>query len=148
MSLLLGVRNTTSQSVASLGSIELGSVYRRYCKKNNCGIPTFSNTSTSISLQQQGIYHVTATLVGTGTVAGVVTVQLLENGVAVPSAFSSETITTPATELRTFVIDTYILVDNDCLLGSNTTINKTLSLQNTGVASTFTSVVFNVEKVV
>ena len=146
--LLLGMRNTTSQSVASLGTIDLGSVYRRYCKKNNCGIPTFANTSNSITLQQQGIYHVTATAVGTGTTAGVVTIQLLENGIAVPSAFSSETITTPATELRTFVIDTYILVDADCLLGNPTTLAKTLALQNTGVASTFTSVVFNVEKVV
>ena len=148
MSLLLGMRNVTSQSVASLGSVDLGSVYRRYCKKNSCGIPTFSNTSTSISLQQQGIYHVTATAVGTGTTAGVVTIQLLENGVVVPSAFSSETITTPATELRTFVIDAYILVDSDCVLGNPTTLSKTLSLQNTGVAATFTALTINVEKVV
>lgn len=148
MSLLLGMRNVTSQSVSALGGISLGSVYRRYCKKNNCGMSTFANTTTTITLQQQGIYHVTATLVGSGASAGVVTVQLLENGVAVPSAFSSETITTPTTELRTFVIDTYILVDNDCLLGSETTLAKTLSLQNTGIASTFTAVTFNVEKVV
>ena len=73
---------------------------------------------------------------------------LLENGVAVPSAFSSETITTPATELRTFVIDAYVLVDDACLLGRSTTLIDTLSLQNTGVASTFTAVTFNVEKVV
>ena len=38
MSLLLGVRNTTTQSVPALGTIDLGSVYRRYCKKNQCGI--------------------------------------------------------------------------------------------------------------
>lgn len=148
MSLLLGVRNTTTQSVPALGTIDFGSVYRRYCKKNQCGARTFETTSTSISLQHQGIYHVTATLVGTGTTAGVVTVQLLEDGVAIPSAFSSETITTPATELRTFVIDTYILVDDACLLGRSTTVAKTISLQNTGVASTFTSVVVNVDKVV
>lgn len=148
MSLLLGMRNTTSQSIPALGTIDLGSVYRRYCKKSSCGVKTFDNTSTTIALQQQGIYHITATLVGTGTTAGVVTVQLLENGIVVPSAFSSETITTPATELRTFVIDTYVLVDDACLLGTNSTIAKTISLQNTGVASTFTSVIVNVEKVV
>lgn len=148
MSLLLGMRNVTSQSVSALGTINLGSVYRRYCKKNNCGVATFSNTSSTITLQQQGIYHVTATLVGAGDSAGVVTIQLLENGVAVPSAFSSETITTPTTELRTFVIDAYVLVDNDCLLGTETTIAKTLTLQNTGIASTFSAVTFNVEKVV
>lgn len=148
MNLLLGVRNTTTQDVPALGTINLGSVYRRYCKKNQCGITTFSNTATSVTLQQQGIYHVTATLVGSGDTAGVVTIQLLENGVAIPSAFSSETITTPTTELRTFVIDAYVLVDDACLLGRSTTLIDTLSLQNTGVDATFDSVVFNVEKVV
>jgi hypothetical protein len=148
MSLLLGVRNLTTQTVLTNGTISLGNVYRRYCKKNRCSVPTFSNTSTSITLQQQGIYHVTATLVGSGTTAGIVSIQLLENGVEVPSAFSSETITTPNTELRTFVIDAYILVDDACLLGNSTTIFKNLSLLNTGIDATFDSVVFNVEKVV
>lgn len=148
MNLLLGVKNTTPQSVISLGTIDLGSVYRRYCKKNSCGIRTFDSTSQSISLQQQGIYHVTATLVGTGTIAGDVTVQLLVNGEPVSGVFSTETITTPTTELRTFVIDSYILVDEACLLGTSSTIAKTISLQNTGVEATFTSVVVNVEKVI
>ena len=146
--LLLGMRNTISQTILTNGIISLGSVYRRYCKKNNCGVATFSNTSNSVTLQQQGIYHVTATAVGSGTTAGIATIQLLENGAEVPSAFSSQTITTPNTELRTFVIDTYILVDADCLLGNATTLTKTLSLINTGIDATFTSVVFNVEKVV
>lgn len=148
MNLLLGVKNTTPQSVIALGTIDLGSVYRRYCKKNSCGIRTFDSTSQSISLQQQGIYHVTATLVGAGEIAGDVTVQLLVNGEPVLGAFSTETITTPTTELRTFVIDSYILVDEACLLGTSSTIAKTIALQNTGVEATFTSVVVNVEKVV
>ena len=148
MNLLLGVKNTTPQSVIALGTIDLGSVYRRYCKKNSCGIRTFDSTSQSISLQQQGIYHVTATLVGAGEIAGDVTVQLLVNSEPVLGAFSTETITTPTTELRTFVIDSYILVDEACLLGTSSTIAKTISLQNTGVEATFTSVVVNVEKVI
>jgi hypothetical protein len=148
MSLLLGLRNLTTQTVLTNGTISFGNVYRRYCKKNRCNVPTFSNTSTSVTLQQQGIYHVTATLVGSGTTAGIVSIQLLENGVEVPSAFTSETITTPNTELRTFVIDTYILVDDACLLGNSTTLFKNLSLLNTGIDATFESVVFNVEKVV
>lgn len=148
MSLLLGLRNFATQTITTFGFVGLGNVYRRYCKKNSCGVPTFSNTDTSVTLNQQGIYHVTATAVATGTTAGIVTIELLENGVAVPSAFSSQTITTPNTELRTLVIDTYILVDSDCLLNTPTTLAKTLSLQNTGVDATFTSVIFNVEKVV
>ena len=148
MNLLLGMRDITSQTVPALGTIGVGSVYRRYCKKNSCGAKTFDNTSTTITLQHQGIYHVTATLVGTATAAGVVTVQLLENGVAIPGALFSETITTADTELRTFVIDVYILVDDACLLGRNTTLAKSISLQNTGVEATFTAVTLNVEKVV
>jgi hypothetical protein len=146
MSLLIGVKNTTSQTVDALGAINLGTVYRRYCKKNNCGFRTFETDATSVTLQQQGIYHVTVTLVGTATAAGDVTVSLLENAIA--TAFTTETVTTPVTELHTFVIDQYVIVDNVTLLGSNTVAAKTLSLQNTGVEATFTSVTFNVEKVV
>lgn len=146
MSLLIGVKNTTSQTVDALGAINLGTVYRRYCKKNNCGFRTFETDATSVTLQQQGIYHVTVTLVGTATASGDVTVSLLENAIA--TAFTTETVTTPATELHTFIIDQYVIVDNVTLLGSNTVAAKTLSLQNTGVEATFTSVTFNVEKVV
>ena len=148
MSLLVGTKNVATQDVAALGLISLGSTYRRYCKKNNYGIRTFDVGTTSITIQQQGIYHITATLVASGDEAGVVTVQLLENGVAIPGAFSSETITTADTELRTFVIDYYILVDDVCLLGTNSTAAVSISLQNTGVAATFTSVIVNVEKAV
>ena len=148
MSLLVGTKNIATQNVAALGLISLGSTYRRYCKKNTCGVRTFDVGTTSITIQQQGIYHVTATLVGAGDTAGIITVQLLENGVAVPGAFSSETITTPTTELRTLVIDYYILVDDVCLLGTNSTAAVSISLQNTGVAATFTSVIVNVEKAV
>lgn len=146
MSLLVGLKNTTSQTVDALSSIALGPVYRRYCKKNNCGFRTFETDATSVTLQHQGIYHITVTLVGTATAAGDVTVSLLENGIA--TAFTTETVTTPVTELHTFVIDQYVIVDNVTLLGSNTVAAKTLSLQNTGVEATFTSVTFNVEKVV
>lgn len=148
MSLLIGVKNTTSQSVPALGTINLGSVYRRYCKKNNCGVRTFDVTSTSVAIQQQGIYHITTTLVTSAPAAGDVTVQLLVNGVAVPGAFATETITTAATEFRTLVIDYYILVDDVTILNTNTTNVDTISLQNTGVAATFTNVVLNIEKAV
>lgn len=146
--LLLGVKNVSTQTVLTDGIINLGSVYRRYCKKNSCGIGAFSRTSQDVTLNHSGIYHITATLVGSGDVAGVVTVQLLENGEPIAGAFSSETITTATTELRTFVVDYYVLVDKDSVLGSTSTIAKTISLTNTGVDATFTSVVLNIDKVV
>ena len=148
MNLLIGIKNTTSQTVPADGTINLGSVYRRYCKKNNCGIKTFDTTSTSVSLQHQGIYHITATLVASAPTAGNVTVQLLINDNAIPGAFSTETITTATTEFRTLVVDYYALVDDINLLGNNTTAIDTISLQNTGVEATFTSVVMNIDKVV
>lgn len=146
--LLIGVKNTGTQTVLTDGLINIGSVYRRYCKKNSCGVPAFSRTANDISLQHSGIYHLTATFVASGTAAGVVTVQLLQNGEEVEGAFASETITTATTELRTLVIDYYILVDRDTILNTDSTIAQTISFENTGIPATFTSVVVNVEKVV
>lgn len=148
--LLIGTKNIGTQTVLTDGIINIGSVYRKYCKKNACGIGAFSRTANDISLQHSGIYHITATLVGSGDVAGVITVQLAVNGELVDGAISSETITTPDTELRTFVLDYYVLVDKDCILGSESTIAQTISLVNTSdtVTATFTSVIVNVDKVV
>lgn len=146
--LLIGIKNTVSQAALSGGIINLGTTYRRYCRKNSCGIPAFSAAGTSVTVNTAGIYHVTATLVGSGAAAGVVSVQLISNGIAIPGAIASETITTASTEQRTFVIDQYILVDRVCTLGTSATTPVTLSLANTGVGASYTSVTFNVEKVV
>lgn len=144
--LLLGTRNFASQDVSTNGIVQLGNVYRRYCKRIN-GTRTFEFDNSDIILQQSGIYHVTVTAVGSGDAAGVLAIQLYENGIAIPGAFSNETITTPTTELRTLVIDHYVLVDSACVLGCSSTLAKALSIVNTGVDATFTSVVVNVEKV-
>lgn len=144
--LLIGTKNVTSQDVLANGTIDVGSVYRKYCKKCPCGLPTFTTTSNGITLNGQGVYHLTATFVGTATEEGDVTIQLLVNGEAVPAVLSTETITTADTEFRTFVIDYYILVDSACLLNTPSTLAKTISFQNTGVDATFTSVIVNVSK--
>ena len=148
--LLLGTKTIGTQTVLPDGVISLGSTYRKYCKKNACGVPAFSRTVSDISLQHEGIYHLTATFVASGDVAGDITIQLFVNGQAVDGVFSTETITTATTELRTFVIDAYILVDKDCILGKESTIAKTVSFVNTSdtVTATITSAVVNVEKVV
>lgn len=146
--LLIGVKNTATQAVLADGIINIGSVYRRYCKKSACGVPAFSRTANDISLQHSGIYHLTATFVASAPTAGTVTVQLNVNGEPVDGAFASETITTANTELRTLVIDYYVLVDKDCILNTEATVAQTISFENTGVDATFTSVVVNVDKVV
>lgn len=143
---LIGLKDFATQTVLTGGLIQLGDVYRRYCRKNRCGTKVFDNTNTGVTLQWDGIYHVTATLVGTGTEAGEVAVQLYENGVPVTGAVSTQTITTPDTEFRTFVIDYFVLVDSSCVLGCNSTIAKTITLENVGVGATYTSVTLNIEK--
>lgn len=144
LTLLIGTKNNLSQSVLANGLINLNSVYKRYSKTFN-GKDTFTFSGTSLSLNQTGIYRVTATLVGSGNEAGVVTVALNSNGETLTT--SSETITTATTEQRTFTLDYFITVDRTCILGIPSTLTKTISLVNTGVAATFTNVVFNVEKV-
>ena len=146
--LLIGLKNTGEQTVLATGQVNLGNVYRKFCKANRCGVPAFTATSNGVTLQHEGIYHITAVLVGTGETAGDVTVSLFENGEAITGAVSTQTITTATTEFRTFVIDYYVKVDKDCVLGFNTTDAKTISLVNTSDAidATFTSVVLNVTK--
>ena len=147
---LLGLKNVSTQTVLTDGAIQLtdSGSYRKNCRRNFNGVRVFDITNTSVALNWQGMYHITATLVGTGTEAGDVTVQLYQNGNPITGAISTQTITTADTEFRTFVIDYYILVDDTCVLGCNSPLIQTLSLENTGVGATFTSVVFNVEKVV
>lgn len=147
MSLLIGTRNFATQEVLTGGLIQLGNVYRRFCRKIN-GIKTFEFDNSDIILQQSGIYHVTVTAVASGVEAGTLAIQLYENGFAVPGVFANETITTPDTELRTLTLDYYVLVDSTCVLGCNSTLAKAISVVNTGVEATFTSVVVNIEKVV
>lgn len=145
---LLGTRNSTTQALTTGASVNLGEVYRKFCRKNSCGLKAFEFNGSSISLQHSGIYHVTATMTFTAPVAGVVIFQLTENGVAIPSALASETITTATTEVASTTIDFFVLVDSGCVLGNPTTLIKNVGITNTGVASTLTNVVFNVEKVV
>ena len=146
--LLLGTKNVGSQTVLTGGTVNIGNVYRQFCRRTRAGLPTFSTTSTGVTLNGQGIYKVTATVTGSGTAAGVLTVQLNENGTAIPGALASTTITTANTEVRTLTLDYFVKVDEACNLGVWSVAAKTLTLTNTGVGATFTNVVFNIEKVV
>ena len=146
--LLIGLKNSSTQTVLTDGIVNIGSVYRKYCKKNACGFPAFARTVNDITLNHSGIYHLTATFVVSAPAAGTVTVQLLVNGEPIDGAFASETITTATTELRTMVIDYYLLVDKDCVLNTESTIAQTVSFENIGDDATFTSVIVNVDKVV
>ena len=146
--LLIGTKNIGTQTVLADGVVNIGSTYRKFCKRNRCGSPTFAVTANGITLNTEGIYHITATFVGSGSAAGDVTVALALNGVLVDGAVSTQTITTADTEIRTFVIDYYAKVDTDCVLGVTSTDAQTVYFVNTSDAidATFTSVVVNITK--
>ena len=146
--LLLGTRNATTQTLATGELVNLGSVYRRFCKKNACGVPAFLFDGNSITLNHSGIYHLTLTAIVSSATAGDVTIQLFDNGVAIPSALATETITTADTEFHTTVIDTYILVDKGCVLGEPTVLAKNITAVLTDNEATITNLVVNVDKVV
>ncbi len=145
--LLIGTKNFASQEVIENGIVNLGTVYRRYCRRIN-GNRTFEFDNSEIVLQQTGLYHITAVATASGAVAGDITLSLYENGLAIPGAVSTETITTPDTEFRTLTIDYYVLVDSASVLGCTSTVQKAITLVNTGIEATYTNVVVNVDKVV
>lgn len=145
--LLIGLKNATEQAVPAGGIINLGTVYRKYCKKCN-GVKTFDATSQSVSLQKAGMYQVTATVTFSAPVAGDVTIELYENGLPT-GALATETITTADTEIRSVAIDYIVLTDEGCLLNQLTTLIDVLSLVNTSdIVATITNVVFDVIKVI
>lgn len=146
--LLIGTKNIGTQTVIADGIVNIGSTYRKFCKRNRCGSPTFAVSANGITLNTEGIYHITATFVGSGSAAGALTLQLALNGVLVDGAVSTQTITTADTEIRTWVIDYYAKVDTDCVLGVTSTDAQGVSFVNVSDAidATFTSVVVNITK--
>ncbi len=143
----IGLRNVTPQTVIEGGTIDLGRVYRRNCRKNRCGVRVFDTTNEDVTLNWDGIYEVKVSAVVSGTEAGDLTVQLLANDVAVPTALATETITTPETEFRTIGLQQLILVDSSCVLGCTSTIPVGLSLQVLGIGATISSIVVDIVKV-
>ena len=143
---LLGVKNITAQTVPALGLLGLGAVYRRYCTKDDCGFRTFEFTGDSISIQHPGMYLVTVTATFTAPAAGDVTLQIYEDGVAVPGALTTETITTADTETRTVSFDYTVLVNCTRILNT-TAVAKNITVVNTGVEADFSNIVVNVLKV-
>lgn len=145
--LLIGLRNTTPQDLVEGSILNLGEVYRRYDRKGSCGCRTFEANGASVALQSSGIYHLTAVITFTAPDPGDVTFQLAENGVPTVGAVSTTTVTTADTEINNAVIDFYILVESNFVLNAVNTL-KNISIVNTGVDSTVTNLVVNIDKVV
>lgn len=125
--------NTTSASVVANGTLPLSTIVRRYgCAANLTG--------NAVTLSEPGYYLVNVEATFTAPVAGVVTLALQDDGVAVQGATASTTITTATTEVRSLAFTAIVRVF------CNSTPDA-LTIVNTGVAATFSNIAISVVKI-
>jgi hypothetical protein len=96
----------------------------------------------AFTLTKPGYYYITFNGTITNTAAGIVTVELLNGGVAVPGAEASVT-TAATTDERSFSFATIVRVLPSCCAIDNTT---TLTVANTGIAATYSVANINITK--
>lgn len=129
--LLIGLQNPTTQDVVADGVIALGNSYHKFDLPNDCGALAFSNTSTGVTLNRKGIYHLTANFYPEAAFTG--TIQMLVDGVPVLGATANG---------ENLTIDYYILVDSNFGWASNA---KTITFTS-DTATTLENVVVNITK--
>ena len=96
----------------------------------------------AFTLTKPGYYYITFNGTVTNAAAGIVTVELLNGGVAVPGAEASVT-TAATTDERSFSFTTIVRVLPSCCAIDNTT---TLTVANTGIATTYSVANINITK--
>ena len=128
--------NTTSQAVTTNGTI----AFTTDRILTGC---TATRNGATFQLNKPGYYYVTfnATASATDTV-GLLTVELYNNGVAVPGAEAS-TATTVADNVSNYAFSTIVRVPPSCCMVDNT---ARLTVVNTGVDATYTNVNINITK--
>lgn len=143
--ILLGLKNTSTQTITADGLIDFGAVYRKYISRGYTGNCISATSGTAPILNHKGMYHVTVTVTFTAPAAGDVTLQLLENSEAVPGAVAIETVATADTQVITTTFDYLVLVSCANVLGTFATQAKTLSVQS-DTAIEVTNAVMNIVK--
>lgn len=106
---------------------------------------THAAGSTTFSLNKPGFYFVTfnSTAAITDATAGDISVQLFNNGVAVPGAITTST-SSAETDIQSLSFSKLIQVKPSCCAVSNQT---NLTFNNIGLAATFTNVNVVITKV-
>lgn len=133
----LSVWNSTSQTIVTNSSLN----FLNY-QKTGCSIK-FNSGSASINLAKPGLYYVTLSATGVeGGTAGDITIQMFNNGIAVPGATASENSAT-TTSIVNLGFSSIILVKPSCPTTSNSSV---LTFVNTGVGATYSNVIANVFK--
>ena len=128
--------NTTSQAIVSNGLLN----FTTDRILTGC---TATRNGQTFQLNKPGYYYVTFNAVAAATTTvGELTVELYNNGVAVPGAEASYT-TTTAGENANYAFSTIIRVLPSCPLVNNA---ANLTVVNTGVDATYTNVNINITK--
>lgn len=111
---LIQTTNISTQSVTVGSVISLGSVLRRFgC---NCRL-----NGNSIEIEGEGYYTVDVALTATPTAAGNVTVSVLKDGVAIPSATATNSVSTVGNS-TTLPINTTVRLGCKCEGASSLTV--------------------------
>lgn len=131
---LINVATTSSTSVVTGGTLPLATIVRR--RENDVNL---SGNAVAITDTGSNYYLVTVTATFTAPVAGVVTLNLQQNGTNVTGATASTTITTASTEVRSLSFSAVVRTFNCCGIDS-------LAIVNSGVGATFTNIAMQVEK--
>lgn len=76
--------NSGAQAVAVGGTINLGSIVRRFGRE--CCDPAINLNGSSITLNESGYYDIDVAITALPTAAGPVTITVLQDGVAVPGS--------------------------------------------------------------
>jgi hypothetical protein len=128
--------NTTSQAVATNGLL----TFTTDRILTGC---TATRNDQTFQLNKPGYYYVTFNAVAAATTTvGELTVELYNNGVAVPGAEASYT-TTTAGDNANYAFSTIIRVPPSCCVVNNT---ARLTVVNTGVDATYANVNINITK--
>lgn len=128
---LIYLATPATSTVAINGVLPFSTIVRRRGQ-------TIQQSNNSIVLNASGYYKVSLTVTFTAPVAGVATIQLLQDGVVVQGATASATITTATTEVRSISYDAIVRV-RCCDTPS------VLTVANTGVAITSSNIAIDVE---
>lgn len=127
----------TSQKILATGAIiPFDTIVAQGCSASASG-------NTGIVLKGEGTYLIEFNATATeGGTAGLLTVQLERDGVAVPGVLASAT-STAATDYEDFAFSEIIDLKRSCLCADNSTV---LTVANTGTGATFTNAYLKVVK--
>ena len=131
---LIDVATTTSTAVVAGGTLPLATIVRRRGSEVNA-----NGNSVTITDCGSNYYFVVVTATFTAPVAGIVTLNLQQNGVTVSGGTASTTITTATTEVRSLSFPAIVRTFNNVGI-------DTLTLVNAGVAATFSNIAVSVTK--